>query len=303
MKDERRNYVIAGMFVLAMLAGLIAWIAILSGRTGATDDFVILYDNVMGLAGGTVVRYEGYPIGHIKDIEPTRVDGKSVFRVHVAIQRGWPILADDVAEIVSPGLLSAFVLDIHGGTPGQTVKPGGQIQSREAVNVFAVLNEVAEQLTDLVENGVKPLFNDLAQSSPEILGNVEKFTSQINHTVDRVNRLLNDQNTGRIDQILLNLERTSDSAADLITGLRDTLETLDSTLDTAQSVLSDNQDEVREAVLDLQRTLAAVARHIDAISANLEDATRSASEFAEGIRRDPSLILRGREVGADPAAQ
>ena len=39
------------------------------------------------------------------------------------------------------------------------------------------------------------------------------------------------------------------------------------------------------------------------VSANLEDATRSASEFAEGIRRDPSLILRGREVGADPAAQ
>ncbi len=37
MREDTRNYVIVGTFVLAMLVALIVWIALLSGRTGATD--------------------------------------------------------------------------------------------------------------------------------------------------------------------------------------------------------------------------------------------------------------------------
>ena len=57
MKDSRRNYLVVGTFVIAMGAVLIAWIAVLSGRSGATDRYHVLYDNVMGLARGTEVLF------------------------------------------------------------------------------------------------------------------------------------------------------------------------------------------------------------------------------------------------------
>ncbi len=39
MRDERRNYLVVGAFVLAMFAALLVWIAVLSGRTGVTDSY------------------------------------------------------------------------------------------------------------------------------------------------------------------------------------------------------------------------------------------------------------------------
>ena len=44
-----------------------------------------------------------------------------------------------------------------------------------------------------------------------------------------------------------------------------------------------------------------MSRHIDAIASNLEDTTRNAKEFSEQIRKDPSVILRGRNAADDGA--
>ena len=52
MREDTRNFVVVGTFVITMLVALITWIALLSGRTGATDDYHIVYDNVMGLKTG-----------------------------------------------------------------------------------------------------------------------------------------------------------------------------------------------------------------------------------------------------------
>jgi len=68
MRNDKRNYVMVGSFVIAMLALLIIWIAMVSGRTGATDDYYIIYDNVMGLNTGVEILFEGYRVGHIEDI-------------------------------------------------------------------------------------------------------------------------------------------------------------------------------------------------------------------------------------------
>ena len=55
MRDDQRNYAVVGAFVIAMIAGLVIWIAVLAGRTGATDDYHVHFANVMGLSDGTQV--------------------------------------------------------------------------------------------------------------------------------------------------------------------------------------------------------------------------------------------------------
>ena len=50
MRDDRRNYIVVGVFVIAMVVGLVLWIAKISGGAGATDAYYIRYDAVPGLA-------------------------------------------------------------------------------------------------------------------------------------------------------------------------------------------------------------------------------------------------------------
>ena len=92
MRDDQRNYAIVGAFVIAVTLGLLAWIAVLAGRTGATDEYHVHFTNVMGLSSGTQVLYQGYPIGMIEDIRATVREGRQVFRLDLGLELGLRIM-------------------------------------------------------------------------------------------------------------------------------------------------------------------------------------------------------------------
>ena len=48
---------------------------------------------------------------------------------------------------------------------------------------------------------------------------------------------------------------------------------------------------------DLQHTLETVARHVDAISHNLEVTTHNMNEFSRQLRENPGVLVRGRSSG------
>ena len=101
MRDDQRNYAVVGVFVIAVTAGLVAWMAVLAGRTGPTDSYHVHFANVMGLSSGTQVLYQGYPVGMIEDIRPTVREGRPAFRLDLSVQRGWRIPEDSVATITA----------------------------------------------------------------------------------------------------------------------------------------------------------------------------------------------------------
>jgi phospholipid/cholesterol/gamma-HCH transport system substrate-binding protein len=299
MRDDRRSYVLVGAFVIAMVAALVIWIAVLSGRGLGDRQYFVVYRDVLGLAEGTQILYEGYPIGQITGIEPTEREGKRVFRVALGIKREWRLPEDSVAAIAAPGLLSAVVIDIEGGASQVMLEPGVEMRGREAANVFAAFNDVASELTDISEKSLKPLLDALGKGTPEIVANVGDFTSALNLTLKRIDALLSPANIDRIDRILVNLESTSNGFAAVAGDLSKTRAEIDQLLRTVDNLLDRNQGEIGHAISDLHDSLEAVARHIDAISANLEQSTRNLSEFSRQIRENPGLLVRGRESAAD----
>ena len=46
MRTSKINYFIVGMFVIVMIVGLVVSVALLTGRTGATDGYHAYYSNV-----------------------------------------------------------------------------------------------------------------------------------------------------------------------------------------------------------------------------------------------------------------
>jgi phospholipid/cholesterol/gamma-HCH transport system substrate-binding protein len=257
--DDRRNYVMVGSFVLAMGVALVVWLAILTGRTGATDRYHIFYGNVMGLAPGSEVLFEGYPVGLIESIAPAAPGEKQRFRVDVSVRRGWPIPSDSEARISASGLLSAVGIDIQSGSSPALLQPGGEIPGGETPNLLEAVSNVAGDIEALLEESVLPLVNSLAEGVPEILNNLAAVTGGLDTT------------RGELDQLLIQ----------------------------ANELLARNQGSLDHSIDDLHHSLEAVARHIDAMSRNLDATSRNLAEFSAQIRRDPSLLLRGRSVEPD----
>jgi len=286
MRDDQRNYVIVGVFVIAMVTGLVLWIALLSGRTGATDAYYIRYDDVLGLAAGTQIYYDGYPVGLIESIEPDVDGGERFFRLDVSIRKGWKIPEDSRAEITASGLLSAVVINIQGGESTTALEPGDQIPSVEAANLLAVMTEAAAGFSEFLLDTLKP--------------EMERIVSDLRKTMDQVNVLLSDQNTTRVARILANLESVSGEIQGMTDGLEGTRRQLDEVLGQVRTLIVENEDEISHSVTDLHESLEAVARRADAIAHNLEVTLRNMNEFSQQIRENPGVILRGRSDATEP---
>jgi len=301
MKNDQRNYIVVGVFVVAMIAGLILWIALLSGATGATDSYRTRYDSVLGLtAGGTQVFINGFQVGKIESIVRAEDSAEKMFVLEVSIKQGWKIPDDSRAEITAAGLLSTNVVNIRRGSSTTYLEPGDEIQSLEAANLMAELSETAAGFNLFLKETLKP--------------QIETIVGDLQETMNQVNVVLSKENTGRVSSILKNLDDVSAEVQGLTDGLGTTREDLDGTIqkvskaiDQVGDLLADvdqlleaNKDDLSASVTDLHESLEALARHTEAIASNLEAATRNANEFSQQLREDPSVLLRRRETASEP---
>ena len=296
MRDDKRNYIVVGAFVIVMLVALILWIALLSGKTGPTDDYFVVYDNVMGLKTGNEILYEGFPVGHIEDITPVEREGRRAYRVDVSVKRGWPIQEDSLAKITAPGLLSASMIDIQAGKSRTLLEPGSEIPGKEAEAMLSAVNAVADSVLKAMEENIRPLLASLSERAPAILDNVDQFTGELNQTVDQVNAIVTPANVERVSQILENLESSTGEFATLIEGLSSTRQQVDGVIAKLDALLKEDQGELDGAIRDLRHTLAAISRRIDSITGDLESTTRNMNEFSRQIRENPGVLVRGRET-------
>ena len=330
MKSNRLNYVIVGAFVLVVLAGLVASVAALTGRTGATDEYFAVYKNVTGVAFGSRVLFEGFHIGQVEKISPVEQDGRVKFRVDFTITKGWKVPEDSKAEIVSSGLLAAVTINLRAGQKSELLAPGTRIESVEAANILSSVSSLAEEVRQLTETEVKPmiakiskaiggftdimgesggamakdvqaLIQNLSAATPEIIDNMETFSDRLNEGAEQLNRMLSKKNVQAFDQIVGNLQTTTVNMTTLTEQLGQTrgdldllLKKVDGLFGDIGTVVSDNRLDLDRSIVEMRHTVESVARHIDAINQNLEGASRNMQEFSRQIRLNPGLLLGGK---------
>ncbi len=293
MQEARVNYLWVGGFVLAAGGLLLAALALLAGRTGATDTYHTVFERVAGISGGTRVLYNGYPVGQVERLEPIERDGQQRFRVELRVREGWSVAADSRVYITS-GLLSSVELDIRGQSAAGSLEAGAEIPSQESADVFAALNEAAGELSELVERRVGPLLEELSDRMPAIAANLEAVSLDLSETSARVNELFDDETVMRVDQLLENAELTSRGFVALSAELRTTRRSLDDVIQLVAETVEENRENVDQSLVDLRYSLESVARHIDTFNHNLEGTTRNMNEFSRQIRANPGLLLDGR---------
>ena len=289
MRDDARNYMLVGAFVLAMLAGLVLWIALVSKYTGPTDSYTIYWSEVPGLNEGSQILYQGYPVGLIDEITLLDDTRPARFRVDVSVERRLFIPDDSVAEIVQASLFSGVVINIDAGESKTAFAPGSELPSVPPASVFEIIETAVDS--------AKPLLDELGESMPEIIEGLATFTAELNVAMGQINALLSTENTGRVTSILTNLEDATARAEGVTAGLGETRKRVDSLIGKMDRIIEDSDEDITHAIQDLHESLEAVARHIDSISHNLEGMTRNMNEFSAQIRENPGVLIRGRSAG------
>lgn len=316
MKSRKINYVVVGGFVIAMLTALTFSIALLSGHSGETEDYYVVYDNVSGVGFGTKVLFEGYHVGQVEDITPAVEDGVLHFRLDMSIVKGWHIPVDSVARKESGGLLSAVTIAISAGESIETLEPGSQINSGASTSLFDVVSQVASDAGDVTRTGLKPLLENInkqvallgvmleedipvllgelsatasvaAERAPVILANLETFT-------ENLDEILSARNIALVNSSLENIEEGTGNFVAIAGDLQTTSANIDRMIASINEVVSGNKDNVDKTLVDLRYSMESVARHVDAISRNLEGSSRHMYEFSRQIRLNPGLLLGGK---------
>jgi phospholipid/cholesterol/gamma-HCH transport system substrate-binding protein len=298
MRNPRINYVVVGSFVLVVLAGFVLTIARLSGRGGAAETYYTSFSSVAGIVRGTKVLYQGYGVGQVEDVEPVRRDERQVFRVAMSIRSGWPVASDAVAHI-STGFLSAVTIDIHSDGAGETLPPESEIPGRDPTQVFQIVSEVAGEVNAIMRDTVRPLVEQVAERVPEMVDDLDAFSTSLRRTGEQMEAVFTEENRDNINNILSNLDTTSDAVATLSQNLGTTRQQLADILVKIDALVGRNEANVDQALHDLRYSLESVARHIDTINYNLEGTSRNMNEFSREIRENPGVLLGGKAAGED----
>lgn len=329
MRSHFLNYTLVGVFVSAMIVALVVVLSLIAGRTGPTDTYSTVLDDVTDIKYGTLVRFAGFPIGQVEKIQPELVDGRYRFRLHLAVQQGWKFPTDSVARIAASSFLAAKTLEVNGGPTPDAIAPGGEIAGGTAADMFSLMAQVAAEIGDLSKSSLKPLvakisdiidrignttetnlkelmgsLNNIADEvetkTPVIIGNVETFTTQLNAEMAKVDQLLSDRNIAAVEASLANIEQTTANAVVASQDMKALAGKITAVADEIQDLVADNRKSVDKSIADLEYVLRAVAQNIDSITRNLDGTTRNMNEFSRLIRQNPGLLLSGGSPEADP---
>ena len=205
--ETRANYVLIGAFTLVATLSLrmfALWAAKYSSEKSWRQYAVIFTEPVTGLSEGSQVQYNGIAVGTVEELRLAPDDPRRVLAT-LRVQADTPVKADTRAKMSMTGITGTSIIQLTGGSPGSPM------------------------LAD-VDNREIPII----QTEPSALQNI---ADTANRLVERLDRVLSEQNIRHIAGTLQNVDALTRSIADqredlraLIVNARRSSEQLDATL-------------------------------------------------------------------------
>jgi len=308
--QPKREQALVGLFVLVAVAVLFSTVFAMSGAFGRrTIKFHAHVPFAGGLEPGVTVRYAGGPkVGRVDGvmIDP---QNPTLLTITFSVQSDIPVKTDSNVKIMSMSPLGDNHLEIFPGTlQAPRAASGAVLPSQKYVDFNALTAEL----------------NDLQPQVQELLRSLNDRASEVKETIARVNDLLGPQNRANIAATLANtrgmieenrpevkstlqhLNATSQKLQPLLEDFRRTSAEANQALDHIDAMVGENRADIRQAVIDLRRTLtnmtAVSARaeqtldvnsdNIDQLLNNLRQVSENLKEFTSTIKTRPYTLIR-----------
>ncbi|MBC7168026.1 MlaD family protein [Phenylobacterium sp.] len=299
--EKNANYALVGLSTLILFIGLVifsVWLA----RVAFARDFdvydILFQGPVRGLTEGGEVHFNGIKVGEVTEISLDRTNPSRVL-ARVRVGSDVPIRVDSYATLEPQGITGLNYVQITAGTPTKPllkeVAPEGKIP---------IIQSQRSTLSDLLEGG----------------GTVLSRTVE---ALDRVNRVLSDENIQTFSAALSDaqavtaeLRERKELIADAQTALqnigaaaeeiRTLAESTNSIVDTdgrqAMASLSEAANEAEAAAADLRKMLASLEGptadfaenglpQISAAATALQDAASSLARLADEVNTNPRGVV------------
>jgi len=308
--ESKREQAMVGLFVLVAGAVLVATVFALSGAFGGTAaTYRAYFPFAGGLEPGATVRYAGGP--KVGRVEKLQLDPKDSSRIEIifSVKSGLPVKTDSHVKIMSMSPLGDNHLEIVPGSEKAALASAGAVLTSDPYVDF---------------NALTAQINDLAPQAQQLFKTLNDRASELQVTLARVNDLLSDsnranlaatlaetrgmieENRGSVKTTVQNLNSASQKLAPLLEDLRKTSVQADETLNHVDSLIGENSDDVRQAVIDLRRSLATVrdltgrldqtldvnSDNIDELLDNLRHVSQNLKEFTNTIKTRPYTLIR-----------
>ncbi len=327
---RRRDLVLAGLFVLAMLLVGIGAMALLSPTLlGGSYRLYSYVDNASGLRRGIQVMQDGYVIGTLVAVEPVmpgqddharycpdeswseRAEPKPCFRMTLLIRERWPIPAGSTARIAGAGLLEGDAIMIDAGDEPEGLADGAVIVAcgREPT-LPAQLAALTDTLQLVVDETLTPALASI-ETQIDTIGRLLGTDAEADDTGAAANKQRIAGVFSDVEQIIAGLDQALD--ADRLDEILDRTNRVMANLEQvsgSQDTQSKSIDETLASFDALANELRAlVATNEPAIQGSLDDTQYLLQELAaaltpilaniESASRDLSAL--SRELRADPS--
>ena len=294
--ETRANYVVIGLFALAVAIGAFGFVYWFQnvGGTGERAVYRVVFDgSVSGLRTGGSVLFNGIRVGEVTALSLNPQKPQQVVAT-ISIDKSVAVRADTEVGMEFQGLTGIASLSLKGGDPSSPVLVGNKdnppmltAPPGATADVTQTERDVMRRLDDFLAENQKALHS--------AVDNIDKFAATLAKNSDHIDNTL-----ASIDQFSATLSRNSERIDKIAEGLQNLAAGADGKSgeisEAARSIkqLADNLDKrTAEITVGLNRLTTNGARQLDSLSANAQRTLSTINRAVENLDRDPSRLIFG----------
>lgn len=329
-RRQRRDLLLAGLFVLAMAAVVLG--VLLLNVPALLGGYALraYFPDADGLDRGQDVVQEGFTIGHVGAVEPvfagdadrgecTNTDADRsaelpCFRATLRIQRDWPVPQGSKAQLAPAGFLGGNRIRIQPGLEDERLAAGAVILTLPRQPDLPSQAALAlTRLQSAIDETIRPALEDLqvrirsliaalgtgedgeegaAAAAGEGLAEVFQNLRQLSADIEQT---VDPERIGAIlesvDKIGANLATASASLDARSDDVGAAVQQYTALGADLQRVVQTAEPSVTDSLDDVQYLLQEISAALTPILANIETASRNLSALTGDLRQDPKSIL------------
>ena len=299
--ETRANYTLIGVFTLAVVAAVFAFVFWFQGGIGGERGYYrIAFDgSVAGLRTGGAVVFNGIRVGEVTGLELDPQHAQQVL-VTVALHKGVAIRPDTEIGLDYQGLTGIASLSLKGGKqapvpPGRKSNPP-TLQAPPGANADVAQNarDVLRRLDQFIAEN-QTSFHSAMQNINTFTAALAKSSGTIDDTlsnIDRFSKVLAD-NSERIDHIAQGLE-------DLTGGKDGKGGEINVAARSLRAMIESVDKRTAEISTGITKFTNSGSKHLEALSIGAQRTLSNIDRAVTNLDKNPSRLLWG---GAPPASR
>ena len=276
----------------------------------SSNHYYGVYKKIDGLFESNPVLVNGYKVGHVSEVS---MDNKTLeLTVEISVPVDIHVPLNSKMRIVNNDMIGSKAIELILGDTNVLAKDGAVLVSEQDAGITEALSSVLTPLSQSINRVIGDI--DTAVSGADLettLTDASLALRSFKETADKLNKML-DGKDEQIDQIFLNVEKTTSDLKGLapkIDSIASQLERTSSTI--AQIEIAETVEEINKLVLELNKTTVAINNgegslgkllNEDELYTHLDETILQLKSLLEDIEKYPSRytgITKGQRKRAD----